>query len=446
MKETLWLKKLVEVASKSTKTIFNISNEYSYINNAITKISTINEEQLCKIQGLNNSIKNSVVKSLLILGVYTENEKKEVESYFNNSFENFCVAKVNYRIDESVQVDKTMQQNILLEIENTFKTIIKNEFIALNLLSKESIFVIFFDEKENNNVNIIKNQLTELIRATNLNSQIPITINIGLSSIMYDIKNAKTAYQQAKYAISINENYVSSGVYVYEPIQEYSYKKDFDIAVLIKLYDAIVAGEKSIVAQIFTDNYKKITRWSLTEQEQLQIFFSFRQTVYNTHKVIVNERFEVEQQSNLVLPEYNQISDIVKLFNELNSISMNLCDIVINNKKSNNEKLKVDIVEYINKNYSDINLSASSIATELLISEKYVFSFVKEQTGKSLGKFIEEVRIINAERLLYETDYSNSQILKLCGFGSENTFYRAFSKKHSVSPIVWRENKRNITI
>lgn len=444
MKETLWLKKLVEIASKSTKTIFNISNEYSYINNAITKISSINEEQLCKIEALNNSIKNSVVKNLLILGVYTDNEKKEVESYFSNSFENFCVVKVNYRIDESIEVDKIMQQNTLIEIENTIKALIKNEFIALNLPSKESIFVIFFKDKENSNVNDIKNQLTETIREINLNSQIPITINIGISSIMFDVKNAKTAYQQAKYAISINENYISSGVYIYEPIQEYSYKKDFDIEILIKLYDAIVAGEKSIVDQIFSYNFKKITRYSLTEQEQLQIFFSFRQTVYNTHKVIVNERYEVKQ-SNLILPEYTQISDIAKLFNELKIISMNLCDIVINNKKSNNEKLKVDIVEYINKNYSDINLSASSIATELLISEKYVFSFVKEQTGKSLGKFIEEVRILNAERLLYETDYSNSQILKLCGFGSENTFYRAFSKRHSVSPVVWRENKRNIT-
>lgn len=260
------------------------------------------------------------------------------------------------------------------------------------------------------------------------------------------MKNSKTAYQQAKYAISINENYISSGVYVYEPVQEYSDKKVFDIAILIRLYDAIVAGEKSTVAQIFSDSLKTITACSFTEQEQLQIFFSFRQTVYNTHRVIINNKLEGEETHNVALPEYEHISDIIKLFNELYSIAEKLCDIVMENRRSNNEKLKEDIVEYINKHYSDVNLSASSIASALLISEKYVFSFVKEQTGKSLGKFIEEVRIVNAERLLLETEHSNSQILKLCGFGSENTFYRAFSKKHSVSPTVWRENKKNLTV
>ncbi len=446
MKEALWIKKLVEVTSKATKTIFTSSNEYSYINNAITKISTINEEQLCKIEALNDSIKSSVLKNLLILGVYTEDEKREVERYFNNGFDQFCVAKVVYRIDDVHGVEETIQQNIAVEIENTFKVSMKNTFTAINLLKNESIFVIFFNKEDSCDINSIKYQLTELIRTINVNLQIPITINIGLSRIVCDMKNSKIAYQQAKYAISMNENYISSGVYVYEPIQEYSDKKVFDIGALIRLYDAIVAGEKNTVSQIFSDSLKKLTQCSMTEQEHLQIFFSFRQIVYNTHRGIINEKLETEKPLNLVLPEYEHISDITKLFNELYSIAISLCDIVMNNRRSNNEKLKVDIVEYIHTHYADINLSASSIALELLISEKYVFSFVKEQTGKSLGKFIEEVRIANAERLLLETECSNSQILKLCGFGSENTFYRAFSKKHAVSPTVWRENRRDLTI
>jgi AraC-like DNA-binding protein len=118
---------------------------------------------------------------------------------------------------------------------------------------------------------------------------------------------------------------------------------------------------------------------------------------------------------------------------------------VIGNKKSNNNRLKTDILNYIGAHYGDASLSAGSIASELLISEKYVFSFVKEQTGKSLGKYIEEIRLLNAEQLLLTTDYSNNRIWKLCGFGSENTFYRAFSKKHGVTPTVWRENQSSLT-
>jgi AraC-like DNA-binding protein len=413
-----------------------------------TKISTINEEQRSRIETLNNSIKYSLLKHLLILGVYTEREIEEVESYFDNSFDNFCVAKVSYRIDTINQVNKSIQQNITLTIENTYKSIVKQDFVALNYHSSESVFVIFFDNKDDYQIKTIKDQFSELIRAMNVNAPVestPLTINIGFSHIVSDIKNAKTAYQQAIYALSSNENDVSSGVYVFNPNSENADKLVFDITILLKLYDALIAGEKNIVSQIFSGSFNTMTRYLLTDQEQLQIFFSYRQTVYNAHKVIVNEKSEADVQFTLTLPDYDLVTDVIKLFNELNHVSMNLCDVVMNKKKSNNEKLKVDIVEYIKNNYADISLSASSIATQLLISEKYVFSFVKEQTGKSLGKFIEEVRISHAEILLLNTDYSNSKILQMCGFGSENTFYRAFSKKHAGSPTVWRENHKNLT-
>lgn len=451
LKETIWLKKLVEEASKSIKTSFSTSNEYSYINSAFTKINIINKEQLDKIEALSGSIKNNILKNLIMLGVGSENEKNEVEGYFNGKFDNFCIVKINYRIDELNEADIAIEQDIdinqniaikqgiALEIENTFRSLNKNEFATLNILSTELIFVIFLADKERENIRTIKGDLTELIRAMNLNSQIPLLVNIGISDILSGIKNAKLGYQQAKYAVSISENYISSGVYVYEAAKSYTDKKFFDIAVLVKLYDAIVAGEKNIVSQIFYDSLKIITRYSLTEQEQLQIFFSFRQTVYSTHKAILNGKLVGDDKESLTLPEYDQLSDILRLFNELNKVAINLCDIVINNKRSNNEKLKKDILNYIDANYADVNLCAGVIATELLVSEKYVFSFIKEQTGKSLGKYIEEVRIANSERLLLETNYSNSEISKMCGFGSESTYYRIFSKKHSVSPLAWRE-------
>lgn len=446
LKETMWLKRLIEAASRSSNTIFNISNEYSYINHAITRISTINEEQLSKIDALNDSIKYSVLKNVFILGVYTEREKEEAGAYFGVSFDRFCVAKVSYRLDDSSPVDLSIQQNIVLELEHSFRAIVDADFETLNFHTNETIFVIFLDRQDSSYIDSIQIALTELIRMINVNSPIPLTINIGLSPVAFGIRQAKTAYQQAICALSIHENDVSGGVYVYEPAAESADKPPFDIAILLKLYDALIAGEKKIAAQIFADSLRSMANYALTEQEQLQIFYSFRQIVYNAGKVIVNQRFDADDRPRLSLPEYGQMNDVIKLFHELNQVSASLCDVVLGNKKSNNEKLKVDIMNYIHDHYADLNLSAGSIAAQLLISEKYVFSFVKEQSGKSLGKLVEEVRLSHAERLMLETDYSNGKILMMCGFGSENTFYRAFSKKHGVSPTVWRDNNRNPTV
>ncbi len=440
MKETLWLKRLVEVASDSTDTKFNARNEYSYINHAFTHISAINKEQLDKIEYLNTSVKNSVLKHLLMLGVYTEREKEEADSYFGQQFQRFCVAKVGFRLDETDQGTRNIQQRLVIELEQMFKETIRHDYTVLNFHSNEVIFVIFPEEEVT--IEAIKEQLSELIRA--MSSELFLTINVGLSRIASDNKNAKAAYQQAKYAFSSNENEISSGVYLYEVLSEQTDSQVFDMTLLLKLNDALIAGEKGIVSQLFEDSMQSNTLRPVTEQQLLQMFFLHRQAVYNAHRMIVNEGSDSEKGSAITIPPYDQVTDVIKLFHALKQAALQLCEYVSMNKRSNNERLKVDILRYIQDHHGELSLSASSIAEGLLISEKYVFSFIKEQTGKSLGKYIEEIRINNAERLLLETDYPNSKILLMCGFGSENTFYRSFAKRHAVSPNAWREMNKNL--
>ncbi len=445
MKETLWLTRLLESASRSTNARMNVRNEYKYINNAFQEMNTIHEEQLGRIEALNHSIRYSVLKHLLILGVYTEREKEEIEGYFGDLFDCYCVAKVSYRPEEeAAKADRSIGHNIGLDIERAFKALGGRELVPLNFHSDETVFVLFLDREEEPRIEGVRARMTELIRALSAQTPFPWTINIGVSALVSEMHQAKSAYQQAMYALSMNENEVSGGVYVYEPATDSAEKQTFDIAVALKLYDALIAGESGIVSQIFADSIQLVGAPYMTEQEQLQIFFSFRQTVHNAYKVILAKRSGGDAPS-IVVPDYDQASDIIKLCQELKQVALQLCAVVLTSKRSNNDKLKADVLTYIEEHYADPALSAGGIAAELFISEKYVFSFVKEQTGKTLGKYIEEIRIGHAERLLLTTDYPNSKILKLCGFGSENTFYRAFAKKHVVSPTVWREHHRDPT-
>lgn len=445
MREAISLKKLVETAARSTQKGFTLRNEFEYLDNAFTEIHTLNEQQHGRIEALNDSIKYSIAKHMLILGAFTEREKEEAESYFGSAFERFCVVKAIYKVDGPHAGLKAVQQNIGLQLEERFNAVMRHRPLALNFHANETVFMLFFDPEENAvERSDIKARLSELIRSLNAETSLAVTVSIGVSEIMSGPEQAKAAYQQAKYALGVNENEVASGVYLFELPSDSDTRPAFDNAVLLKLYDALIAGEKSLVSQILDDCLGLLADYSLTEQEQLQIFFSVRQTVFSSHKVIGGDKSGSSGQA-LTIPAYDQSQDIIRLADRLRRTALDLCDIVIGNKKSNNNRLKTDILNYIGAHYGDPGLSAGGIASELLISEKYVFSFVKEQTGKSLGKYIEEIRLLNAEQLLLTTDYSNNRIWKLCGFGSENTFYRAFSKKHGVTPTVWRENRCNLT-
>ena len=74
------------------------------------------------------------------------------------------------------------------------------------------------------------------------------------------------------------------------------------------------------------------------------------------------------------------------------------------------------------------------------VSEKYVYTIIKDRFGKSLGAYLEEQRIKKADELLISSALSNEQIAETVGFASLTTFYRAFRKIHGLSPAAWRSS------
>jgi len=443
VKETLSIRKLIDAAANISHISFNSkNNEYSYINNVIRKIGDMNAEQSNHIHTLNNSIKALVLENLFTLGVYTKREEKEILSYFNNSFHLFCVVKIRL-FDNTTE---TLDSNIKSEIEKALKASVTHQYVLLNFHQEDIVLVIFFDETDNCDVEILRNRLQdklyEVIHSVSKNHGPHPVMAMGVSMIVSGVKNARNAYLQASYAINSNQNSLSNEVYFYNTPKSTFNKRIFDIGELLKLYNVILSGDKKLILQICNGMFESVTKSYLSEQEQLQVFFTLRQTVYNAYIEITSGHMDEATGEGNSFPEYVPHKSMEEQFNELIEFTISLCDIVDANKRSNNEKLKERIIDYIEMNYHNMDLTADRIAEEMLISEKYVFAFIKEQTGKSLGKYIEDTRISKAEEYLARTEYTNKKIAQVCGFGSENTFYRAFAKKHGISPTVWRKNCR----
>ena len=117
-----------------------------------------------------------------------------------------------------------------------------------------------------------------------------------------------------------------------------------------------------------------------------------------------------------------------------------ICEQILQCKKSKNEMLKKEILQYIAQYYSDPGLSAYIVSREVGISEKYFYQFWKEQMGESFTNYLLHLRIEKAKEYLTQTDYSNEQIATLVGFVSSNTFYRNFNKFTGVTPKTFKEN------
>jgi len=126
---------------------------------------------------------------------------------------------------------------------------------------------------------------------------------------------------------------------------------------------------------------------------------------------------------------------VVEYFNTaLDIISEN----VIIHKKTQNTRLLNRIDKYVLDNYKNCELSISSIAEAVMLTEGYVSAFYKQQTGESLSFCIERYRMQEAARLTRNTNLISQEIAKCTGYFNMNTYYKAFKRFHGISPKEYR--------
>ncbi|HML45278.1 MAG TPA: helix-turn-helix transcriptional regulator [Clostridia bacterium] len=115
-----------------------------------------------------------------------------------------------------------------------------------------------------------------------------------------------------------------------------------------------------------------------------------------------------------------------------------LCAYCRDRTSSRNAELRDAIVAWLKDHYTDMNTYGKSVAIQFSISEKYLYTFFREQVGIGFAAYLENLRIGHAEVLLQDTKLPIQEIARLSGFNSSNTFYKAFLRVNGVSPTKHR--------
>jgi len=96
------------------------------------------------------------------------------------------------------------------------------------------------------------------------------------------------------------------------------------------------------------------------------------------------------------------------------------------------------IMSFISKNYTR-HIELSEIASLASMNPSAFCRFFKNKTGKTLKKYISEMRIAYACKLLLVDDLSISQVGARCGFDTISHFNKTFKDIQGVSPSVYRQ-------
>lgn len=102
--------------------------------------------------------------------------------------------------------------------------------------------------------------------------------------------------------------------------------------------------------------------------------------------------------------------------------------------KSPDEKLLDRIMECINKNLSNSDLSVDMIADKAGISRVHLHRKMKELTGQTPHDFIRNIRLKKAAQLLTTQGMNVTEVMYACGFSNSASFSTVFKKFYGMSP------------
>ncbi len=105
---------------------------------------------------------------------------------------------------------------------------------------------------------------------------------------------------------------------------------------------------------------------------------------------------------------------------------------------SNSEKRLQKIIEYIQKNYMK-KITLQKIADEFYISKYYLSHFFKDKTGFTVIEYINKKRIIEAQKLISNTDLNITVIAMNVGFNTLTHFERTFKDINGITPSEYRK-------
>ncbi|NUU59348.1 AraC family transcriptional regulator [Paenibacillus agri] len=147
--------------------------------------------------------------------------------------------------------------------------------------------------------------------------------------------------------------------------------------------------------------------------------------LYGELNLIFTEMETLEQAMEWLLRQFDHYSSSLDSIKQL---------------KENKFYRKVEeIMQYIQQNYNDNNLSVEVLAERAGYTPNYLSKIFKEVTGINSSEYIRKVRIDKAKELLRSDEYRVSDVAELCGYTNSSHFYSAFKKQVGLTPSAYRE-------
>lgn len=322
-----------------------------------------------------------------------------------------------------------------------------NDVFSKNLLSKFSGMLCSFEgtyvciintDGSKENRELLKNSVTECINwykeTLNLN------LVVGASGIHNDFELLPKAYNEASQIVSYQLFWgeASEALMFYDESSTFFSSENKSMVQFLdnekKLHNLLIAKdyEKAyeLLDQILEESFiQDINYMGINQCRMYSLIDTFFSSLGDVFKKDNNDFFEKLKLVNRMM-EANSIDAAKKVMHD---IFDDIIKYVKENSTAEQPKWLTDIVEYVDKNYSDPNLNISIISDHIGMNLTYVGRTFKKYFGCGLIDYIHIRRIKECKRLLEEGQSVKEAALAV-GYIDSRTLIRIFKKYEGITP------------
>ncbi len=262
-------------------------------------------------------------------------------------------------------------------------------------------------------------------------------INVGVSERFTGIQGIRNAYHQAQLAL-LEENGIN---YFVNTSDAMAPQLLIDFGLLQKIYELVIAGQEEAVVDIITAKCDEIRKKSAMSEDISMLCcmleFSYKSVISDLRLSDISGKLH----SIHDLTHMN----VDDMMNALSNDAHVLCENVRSRRPSREKQNAEAVMNYVRENYCRPDIYAESISEAVGVNVNTVYQIARESTGRSLGDYIEEMRINRACELLTTTKDNVIDISVLCGYVVPGTFYRVFKQRIGLTPSQYRKQHENHT-
>lgn len=209
-------------------------------------------------------------------------------------------------------------------------------------------------------------------------------------------------------------------------------KKVFSQYKCEKLFGMCHAGVEEYVFFVDEHTFISVSGYGINKEKATERieklskdFFLKKNELLNVYdKSLNHEPEDFEKLTTIIKPLCHMVFLLQQLLTDIEEIKTknNLYDAILGNIQSN-------FME---------NITIKDIANSCSCSESTVCHIFKQYKGVSVNKYLNELRIRQAKKLLKTSNLPISTIALMCGFTNINYFPTAFKKAEGISPKEYR--------